>query len=280
MFWKKTKKEPKLDFQVGDVVKFKEGTKHWLLDIEISDWYGRVLEIQKNGIELELDSITLKNFDEVWQNLYIERGEDPHILFVPIKDLEISEARDTEEAVEKAQDELIEKMDKKSKIPKYKRDYSKWVRHFQRDEAYKSLDEKYKGHTEFILETFLNYMYDYEGKTPQKWNIRSAKEILTHYVPTKISAEKEVFEIYGDVLLAFFKFLQERRYLGTKSLQLLVVKVKDKIVERSQDRSTWGPAKTFMMAAIDAGVDMDDEKAIKTFMMKQQMKALLGFKKK
>lgn len=141
------------------------------------------------------------------------------------------------------------------------------------------MSKKHRGHTDFILDTFLNYMYDYQGKTPQKWNLPSVKETLLHYVPTKISAEKELFEVYGDVLLVYFKFLQERRYVGTKSLQQLIIKVKDKIVENSQDSSTWGPAKTFMMKAINAGVDMDDEKAVKRFMIKEQAKAMLGFNK-
>ena len=281
MFWKKTKKKPKSNFKIGDLIKFKEGIEHDLYGVEdISDWQGRVVEIYGNGIEIELDSITLKNLDEAYIDTCFENQKEPHVLIFPVEDLVLAQARDNEEDVQKEQDILIDRIDKKNKVPKYRRDYLKWVRHFQRDKAFKDMDKKHKKHTDFILKTFFNYMYDYTGKTPQKWNLPAAKEVLLHYVPTKISAEKETFEVYGDVLLAYFKFLQERRYVGTKSLQQLVIKVKDKIVENSQDRSTWGPAKTFMMAAIDAEVDMEDEKAMKKFMMKQQLKALLGFNKK
>ncbi|MFK7982575.1 MAG: hypothetical protein AB8G86_21520 [Saprospiraceae bacterium] len=218
MFWKKIKKEIEHNFKLGDVVKFKNGTKHGLLDIDISDWHGRIFEIEKVGIQLELDSITLKGLNQEILDIYIEREEDPHLLFVPFEDIVLSEPRDEEKEVEKTQDLLIEKIDKKNGIPKFRRDYSKWIRHFQRDDAYKNMNKNHRHHTDFILETFLNYMYDYQDRTPQKWNLRATKEVLLHYVPTKISAEKEVFEIYGDVLLAYFKFLQERRYLGTKTL--------------------------------------------------------------
>jgi len=276
MFWKKRKPILRPDFKLGDVVKLKKGTKHDLLDADISDWRGRIFEIHETEVELELDSITLKGLTKEILDVYVERQEDPHILYVPFKDIEISEPRDEEKEVEKVQDLLIEKIDAENGIPKFRRDYSKWVRHFQRDNAYKSMSKKHRKHTDFILDTFLNYMYDYQGRIPQKWNLLSVKEVLLHYVPTKISAEKEVFAVYGDVLLAYFKFLQERRYVGTKSLQQLVIKVKDKIVENSQDSSTWGPAKTLIMKAINAGVDMDDEKAVKRFMIKEQAKTIFG----
>jgi len=236
--------------------------------------------VEAKEIELELDSITLKNLEQAYIDTCSEREKEPHILIFPFEDLQLAQARDQEKDVLEVQDLLLDKISIKNKIPKYKRLYDKWVRHFLKSEQYYQLEENHKEHTEFILDTFLNYMYDYEGKTPQKWNIRSVKEVLLHYVPTKISAEKEVFEVYGDVLLAYFKFLQERRYVGTKSLQQLVIKVKDKIVENSQDSSTWGPAKSFMMKAINAGVNMDDEQAVKKFMRKEQMKALLGFNKR
>ena len=100
MFWKKNNSIPKHDFKLGDVVKFKKGVKHGLLDIDISDWHGRIFEIEKVGAQLELDSITLKGLSQEVLDIYIEREEDPHLLFVPFEDIERSEPRDEEKEVE------------------------------------------------------------------------------------------------------------------------------------------------------------------------------------
>ena len=242
MFWKKNK----IEIEIGNVVKFKSGVKHQLLKREISDWHGRVIGIRKKKIEIELDSVTLNSIDEEIIKVYEEREEYPHILLVPLKDIELSEARDNEDEVEKAQDKLIEKLDLKDKVPKHRIDYNKWIRHFQRSESYNVMEKSYRDNTDFILETFYDFMNDYEGKNPKNWNVSSAKEVLLYYVPMKISAEKELFKSYGEVLLKYLIFLEERKYLKTQSLQKYVAKIKDEIYERSQDRSNWGMAKSFV----------------------------------
>ena len=261
--------------EIGDVVKFKNGIKHPLLQREISDWRGRVIGIHGKHIELELDSVTLNSLDEEVIKMYEEIDEYPHIAFVPKKDIELSEARDNDQDVEKAQDNLIEKLDLRSRIPRYRIDFDKWVRHFQRSESFKTMDKTARDYTDFILETFFNYMKDYEGKNPKKWNTRSAMEVLLYYVPTKISADQELFKSYGEVLLKYLKFLEERKYLKTQSLQKYISKIKDEIYIRSQDSSNWGIAKSFAMKAMDEGVNFDDKKSMNRFLLKEQLKSLL-----
>lgn len=272
MFWKRNE----IVFEIGQVVKFKTGVKHQLVEREISDWHGRVIEIHEKSVKLELDSITLNSFDEELIEVYEEREEYPHILLVPIKDLELSEARDDSIEVEVAQDKLIEKLDAKCNIPKYQVEYDKWVRHFQRSDSYKDMEKTYRDNTDFILETFFDYMYNYKGKIPKKWSVNSAKEVLLYYVPTKITADKELFKSYGEVLLKYLIFLGERKYLKTQSLAKYVSKIKNEIYEKSQDSSKWGMAKSFMMKATNAGVNLNDEKSMEDFLKKEQLKSLLG----
>jgi hypothetical protein len=45
-----------------------------------------------------------------------------------------------------------------------------------------------------------------------------------------------------------------------------VESLRDKILANSRDSSRWGPAKRFVMAAYDAGVDIEDEAALQAFM--------------
>lgn len=271
LFWKKDK----IEFERGDFVKVKNGVKYPKIKIDISDWHGRVTEVDKKTVEVELDSITLKNFNETLLDGYKERGEYPHLVTIPKKDVESSESRDNYKDVEIAQDELIERIDNEDKSePKFQKISRKWVRHFIRSEIYRSMEKRLRLDTDYVIELFTNQMYDYEGKTPPKWTVRSAREVFLNWAPNKITADKEFFESYGEILLKYFDFLEGRKYLKTKSIQDLLTKVKEEIVVRSQDRSNWGMAKSFMMDAQESGVNIENQRELDEYIMRQQLKAL------
>ena len=50
-----------------------------------------------------------------------------------------------------------------------------------------------------------------------------------------------------------------------------MAELEDEIVARAEDRSSWGPAKTFAMAAHEAGVDLTDEAALQAFILRFNM---------
>ena len=271
LFWKKDK----IELERGDSVKVKKGVKFPKLKINISDWQGRVFEVDKRTIEIELDSITLKNFNETLFKHYQEIEEYPHLITIPKKDVEKTEPRDNYDEVELAQDELIEKIDSYNKTePQFQKLSRNWVRHFIRSDYYSTMEKIRRQDTDSVIELFTNQMYDYEEKTPKKWNVRSAKEVFLNWAPNKISADKRLFESYGAVLLNYFKFLEERRYLKTKPLQELLLKVKEEIVIRSQDSSNWGMAKSFMMGAKQSGVNLDNKLEMDRYLQGEQLKAL------
>ena len=85
-------------------MKIKEGIKHPKLKIVIDDWHGRVREVDKKTVDLELDSITLNTLKPEIIKYYEEADEYAYILTIPKKDLELTEKRDEFEEVEKAQD--------------------------------------------------------------------------------------------------------------------------------------------------------------------------------
>ena len=271
MFWKRNQ----VEFNIGDVVKFKKGQTHgYMPNLEISDWYGRVIEVDKKSIELELDSITLRSIPEDLIEVYEEREEYVHILTIPKRDLELAEARDTQDDVIQAQDDLIERLDIATGIPNYNIEYNRWVRHFQASERFRALDKIDREKSDFVLEIFRDYMKDYEGKIPAKWNINSVRNVLTKWIPRKVTGEQRLFEAFGIVILEFFKFLDEKGYRKMTSLIPVAIKAKNKIVEESQKREHWGSAKTFMMEALESGVEMDNQKAVNRFMRKKQFQAL------
>lgn len=236
------------DFRRRDIVKIKEGIKFPVLNVNISDWRGRIFEVEKDSVEIELDSLTLKNFNDTLFNHYRKVEEYPHLVIIPKEDIEKSESRDNYEDVELAQDELIEKLDSFNKNePQFQRLSRKWVRHFIRSEHYWSMKKVERENTDSVIELFTNQMYGYEGKTPKEWTVESAKEVFLNWAPNKIAEDEEFFKLYGIILLNFFNFLEERKYLQAKPLQELLTKVKGEIVMKSQDSSNWGMAKSMMM---------------------------------
>ena len=270
MFWKKNK----FILNIGDSVKIIDGVKFPKLNIDISDWHGRIIEIGNKSIELELDSLTLENFNSTLFEYYLKEDDYPHIITVPKKDIEASEPRDTLQEVELAQDKIIDKLDKHSNEAPYRLLIRKWTRQFLRSEYFQELSEIEKENTEFIIEVFADYMHDYEDELPKKWTVNSIREVCLNWVPRKISAERDLFESFGKVLIVFFKFLEERKYLKTRVFQDLVIKIQNGIVENSQKPSNWGIAKSFMMKAMRAGVDLNDKDDMNNFLMGEQLSSI------
>lgn len=259
-------------------MKVKSGIIHPKLKIAIDDWQGRVREVYKKVVDVELDSITLNTLKPEVKEYYDGVGEYPHIVPIPKKDLELAEKRDEFEEVEKAQDRLSELLDRDSDEPSYRKLVRKWIRHFQRSEYFWEMSKEERYNSDFILETFSDYMYRYEGKAPRQWDVHSLTEVCVYWVPTKITAKRETFEAYGEVLLMFFKFLEERKYKESKALYDTVLEIKDEIVEKSEDKSNWGVAKSFMMGAVNAGVDVENKEEIDAYLLQEQVKQLSKLK--
>lgn len=271
------------EFKKGDSVKIKDGIKHPQLNLIFENWQGRVFEINQRTIEIELDSITLKNLTNVYLNHCEETDEYPHLIIVPKEDLEFAEIRDHYDDVESIQDEIIQELDsrpRKKEELEYRKLNRKWARHFLRSNFYSEMNAIEREKSDFILETFSDYMYNYEGKEPKDWNVQALKEVCLNWVPNKITAEKELFQAYGEVLIKFFEFLDSRKYLKTKSFQEFVKKIKNQIVENSQNNSNWGMAKSFMMGAQQSGINLDNKEQMDLYLMQQQLKAFSQFKDK
>ena len=263
-----------MDFKREDYIKVKEGIKFPELNIDISDWQGKIMEVHKVTVEVELDSTTLLNFNESLFKHFQKMEDYPHIVLIPKTDIEKIQPRSNDENLELIQDQLIEKMDSIDKNdPPFQQLSRKWTRHFIRSEYYSSMTKVNRQNTDSVIELFTNQMYDYEGQTPKKWTLESAKEVFLNWAPSKISADKEFFESYGIVLINYFKFLYERKYLKTTAFEKLLIEVKDEIVIKSQNHSNWGIAKSFMMKAKEAGVDLHNKEEINEFLMKEQLKA-------
>jgi len=145
-----------------------------------------------------------------------------------------------------------------------------WGAEFSKSRYFERLTEEQKQESEFLLTSFAEYMYSYEGLTPEEWDEGGLEECCLYTLPRKISAEESYFRAIAPVLSAFFSFLGEKELLKSESAANLARRVKEidkQIIKNAADPRNWGPAKSFVMAAMRAGVDVMNQKEMDQFMV-------------
>ena len=156
----------------------------------------------------------------------------------------------------------------------------KWGVEFSKSKYFEELTEEQKQESEFVITSFAEYMYSYHGLSPEEWDEDGLKECCLYTLPRKITADESYFKSIAPVLSAFFAFLGEKNLLkNTSQLIRKVKKIDKQIVRNAKDPKNWGIAKTFAMAAKDAGVDITDEKEMQKFMALYNMQQLVKLKR-
>jgi uncharacterized protein YchJ len=142
----------------------------------------------------------------------------------------------------------------------------KWVAEFAKSKFFEQLTQDQKQESEFILETFSEYMYSYHGLSPQEWNAAGLEECCLETLPKKVSADEIYFQSIASVLCAFFAFAEEKNVLKNTSTLAKSVKAIDRqIAENASNPKSWGPAKSLVMAAQESGVDVANQKEMNRF---------------
>lgn len=152
---------------------------------------------------------------------------------------------------------------------------NEWGIAFSESNYFKELTEEQKQASEFIIMTFTEYMYSYHGLSPEEWNENGLEECCLDTLPRKITAEESYYRSIAPVLSAFFKFLEEKVLL--KNASRLVKKVKKlnkQIIKNASDQRRWGMAKSMLMAAVKAGVDIENHNELSKFMYSHSLEQL------
>jgi len=143
----------------------------------------------------------------------------------------------------------------------------KWGVEFSESKYFEELTEEQKQESEFVVMSFTEYMYSYHGLSPEGWDEDWLEECCLYILPRKITADESYYESIAPVLSAFFIFLGEKNLLkNTSQLIRSVKKIDKQIIKNARDPRNWGMAKSFAMAAKDAGVDITNEREMKKFM--------------
>ncbi len=142
----------------------------------------------------------------------------------------------------------------------------KWGQDFSKSNNFQKLTEEQKDNSRFIIESFSDYTYSYHELKPEEWNETDLEVCCLKTLPRKISAEESYFKALSPVLSAFFFFLEEKGHLknGYKLADRLR-KIDKQIVEEASDPRNWGMAKTLVMAATEAGVDITNQEEMNEF---------------
>jgi hypothetical protein len=146
---------------------------------------------------------------------------------------------------------------------------STWGVAFSESTYFEDLTEEQKRESEFIILSFTDYMYTHHGLSPEEWDDEDSEleECCLYTLPQTITADKSYFRSIAPVLSAFFSFVKEQGLLRNAATLATRVKALDReIVKNACDPHNWGHAKSFMMAAKDAGVDTTSIEALNKFL--------------
>jgi len=150
-----------------------------------------------------------------------------------------------------------------------------WSVEFSKSQRYEALTEEQKQESEPVIMSFTEYMYSYHGLSPEEWDEDELEECCPDTLPRKVSADESYFKSIAPVLSAFFVFIEEKGLLrNALNLTERVKEIDEQIIENASDPGNWGPAKSFVMVAKDAGVDITDEKEMGFFMLAQNLHQL------
>lgn len=143
-----------------------------------------------------------------------------------------------------------------------------WICDFVVSDYFGRLGPEHQEAAEDILLTFTEYMYTYHGLPPEAWDERQVEMCCLETIPQKFAAEEAYFRSIAPVLALFFRFAGEEELLENgAALSHRVQRIGARIRDNAMDPRCWGPAKTFAMAAVRAGVDPTDAAAMDRFLV-------------
>lgn len=265
-------------FKKGDFIKVKPNTKLETGEV-VNNWAGEVQEVYRNEkcCLVTLDAQTIDSLDDSYLRSSIDEGAEPFEYVFEFDDIESSERRDTDELVMIALDKLSSRMIALEEEYENEQESlrEKWIAEFENTEIFESLNEVQKENSNFVISTFMDFMYDYEYVQPQEWSPSNVQNVCLGIVPRKITSDEETFENYGVILISYLKFLGIKNYISnSRPLMQTVEKIKQKIPIEAKNPRNWGMAKSMMMSAQEQGFDMSNEEDIEKFMMLQQMRTI------
>jgi hypothetical protein len=103
---------------------------------------------------------------------------------------------------------------------------------------------------------------------PLRWSPVVVEIFMTSWLPRKVGREPAFFNRVPGVLADWVRHAGRRRRVPVTPLREAVAAVEDyrvEMLEAVSDPAAWEPAKVFVTAALEAGVDLDDPEQVERF---------------
>ncbi|MEM1324268.1 MAG: hypothetical protein AAGG75_28675 [Bacteroidota bacterium] len=257
----------------GDFVTIKDNTPTEVGPI-INGLGGEVMVVVEETGEcmIALDAPSMNALTNEYLANCAQKELEAQMAIFKIDDVElIDERRDTEEAFEKAMEELFNKMKILQTSIEFMLDerIEGWTAAFRESSFFEVLTEQQQEYADLIVETFLDFSYRKEMVDPDEWDTHTVNQVCLLWVPSEMFGEEELFESYGDILTQFLYFLGEtEKITNAEVLAEEAQKIKADIPSANNDPDNWSMQKVIAMKAMDDGVDIHNEEELGAYLAK------------
>jgi hypothetical protein len=125
------------------------------------------------------------------------------------------------------------------------------------------------GDEAFAVSLAIDFCADYVDGRPLRWSPVVVELFMAGWVPRKVLANEDLFAALPSALDAWVRFAGRKRGIAEWAIETTRDAIPhwcDEMTRAGTDLASGGPAKQFLMAAQEAGVDVADENALMTFM--------------
>jgi hypothetical protein len=121
---------------------------------------------------------------------------------------------------------------------------------------------------EDVAQLAIDFGAGYNHGGPLRWSPVVVEIFMTGWLARKVTREPGFFERVPEVLRDWVKYAGRRQGVPAAPLREAVAAVneyREEMLAAVDDPEAWGPAKTFAVAALDAGVDLTDPDQVNRF---------------
>ena len=124
------------------------------------------------------------------------------------------------------------------------------------------------GDEAYVASLAIDFCSDYVDGRPLRWSPVVVELFMANWIPRKVLAEPPLLERLPDALKAWIRFAGRKRGLEDSAVRETCDAVErwpHEMVEKAGDPEAAGPAKEFLVAAKEAGIDLADDEALQAF---------------
>ena len=124
---------------------------------------------------------------------------------------------------------------------------------------------------EDVARLAIDFGADYNHGGPLRWSPVVVDIFMTDWLARKVSRERDFFARVPDVLRDWVTYAGRRRRVPAAPLREAVAAIehyREEMLDTVNDPESWGPAKAFAAAALDAGVDLTDREQVEQFVQR------------